>query len=95
MQNRPLHCGPRIALHAHRWKCAACLDGLAQTHVQALDGIGGVDDFADLRENSLNHVRDVGRLRWVGIEHVFELRSGHSRPYGQSEEVDDFRRLST
>src|SRR5882762_11036896 len=27
---------------------AARLDGLAQTHVQALNGVGGVDDLADL-----------------------------------------------
>ncbi len=43
----------------------------------------------------LNHMRDVGRLRRVGEEHVLELSGGHSRPHGQSEEVDDFRSLST
>ena len=43
----------------------------------------------------LNHMRDVGRLRRVGEEHVLELSGGHSRPHGQSEDVDDFRSLST
>lgn len=43
----------------------------------------------------LNHMRDVGRLCRVVKEHVFEIGGGHSRPHGQSEEVDDFRSLST